>query len=310
MSCSTGFATKKPVAIELHTLLHEKQRYIHKRIREKYKKMTTVEGMLDIGKHCTICRQLDFLPFECRICSKCFCGKHRDEYNQHKCVVDAQRKKVLEREKMKVDVSQLPKASELFPDLEKIRAEAQTKYEKDKKKTIGERLSKDGGNEKLASIEVAMLRLKKLLGNTRVVAESRPGIFGFKKTSSKASQVVEMNKLKRSAIGDGRVPIGDRVYVWVHFNDDEDCKFNGRNSQYFSKKWPVGKMLDSSAQLANIKNLNNQTVDESLKLAMFKRVKKTGNVTADEEFVYIPLNGRVENEIRDGDEIYILRGKR
>ncbi|CAI8503892.1 unnamed protein product [Pichia kudriavzevii] len=69
-------------------------------------------------------------------------------------------------------------------------------------------------------------------------------------------------------------------------------------------------MLDSSAQLANIKNLNNQTVDESLKLAMFKRVKKTGNVTTDEEFVYIPLNGRVENEIRDGDEIYILRGKR
>ena len=33
---------------------------------------------IDLGKHCSVldCQQLDFLPFDCRHCSKIFCKEH------------------------------------------------------------------------------------------------------------------------------------------------------------------------------------------------------------------------------------------
>mmetsp|Transcript_25932 Transcript_25932/g.42570 ORF Transcript_25932/g.42570 Transcript_25932/m.42570 type:complete len:158 (-) Transcript_25932:149-622(-) len=38
----------------------------------------------DLGKHCELCRQLDFLPFECEGCSKLYCVEHRTR-DAHKC---------------------------------------------------------------------------------------------------------------------------------------------------------------------------------------------------------------------------------
>ena len=40
--------------------------------------------IMDIGKHCYKCGQLDFLPFVCDKCNKVFCRYHR-VYENHDC---------------------------------------------------------------------------------------------------------------------------------------------------------------------------------------------------------------------------------
>ena len=281
------------------------------------------EGIMDIGQHCTICRQLDFLPFVCPRCDKSYCNNHRIEYNTHECMMDEQAMKLKKLEHSKVDVSKLPKSKDLFPDLDKIRREAKEKYEMEQSRKIGNRLTnvRNGDNKPLTSIEVAMLRLKKLLSNSDVKKASTKSFLGFKakisassasKKPTAASKMLEMTQLKRSAKGDARITATDRVYVWVSYNSDDDTQFNGKHAQFFSKKWPIGKMLDSSADLAKVKNLNNKVVDSALKLAMFRKMRDGEKLTeaASEGFVYIPTSGRVEKEIKDGDDVYILRGQR
>jgi hypothetical protein len=285
--------------------------------------MTTIDkqddGMMDIGKHCTICRKLDFLPFVCPKCEESFCTNHRIEFNSHKCILEEQELKIARLNNKKIDVSKLPPSKTLFPDLEKIRNEANEKHKLEQNKKIGQRLTntKDSSGKQLTSIEVAMLRLKKLLGNKKVSTSKSKSIFGLGKSTTSlkatnASKILEMTKLKRSAKGDLRININDRVYVWVSYTSDDDTKFDNKNAQFFSKKWPIGKMLDSSAELLKIKNLNNKTVNASLKLAMFRKVREGENINVNDDsgFIYIPTNGRVEKEIKDGDEIYILRGQR
>lgn len=296
--------------------------------------MTTIEdrnqneeGMMDIGKHCTICRELDFLPFICPKCNKSYCNNHRLEFNNHQCVIDERKNKLNQLENAKVDISKLPKSKDLFPDLDKIRRRAEIKHKEEQNKKIGQRLTniKDSSNKPLTSIEVAMLRLKKLLGKSDLKNKNKSSKSIFSSLINKpttANKMIEMNKLKRSAKGDNRININDRVYVWMIYTSDDDSKFEVKSGQFFSKKWPIGKMLDSSAELSKIKNLNNKDVDKSQKLAMFRKIRTGEKVTNekgingdddddnDDEFVYIPTNGRVEKEIKDGDEIYILRGQR
>src|SRR5437660_596050 len=43
-----------------------------------------------IGEHCSLCGQLDFLPFKCTGCSKVFCLKHKST-SSHSCPGDSSR---------------------------------------------------------------------------------------------------------------------------------------------------------------------------------------------------------------------------
>ncbi|TID29712.1 hypothetical protein CANINC_001725 [Pichia inconspicua] len=287
--------------------------------------MTTIhedEGMLDIGKHCRICRELDFLPFVCHKCRFTYCSKHRDDYNEHDCD-GSKKKKPGDDKREKYDISKLPKASSVFPDLPKIRKEAEIKYQMEQGRKIGNRLTKvlNESDKPMTSIEVAMVRLKKLLKNSsdsmkksNSVGKGSGGFFGFgvkssSNTNSKSAKMIDMNSLRRNAKGDAKIAVIDRVYVWVSYNTDDEKSLTLREAQFFSKKWPIGKMLDSSAKLSKIRNLNNQEVDSSLKLAMFRKARDGEKINDSEEFVYIPTSSRVEKEIMNGDQIYILRGK-
>ena len=39
---------------------------------------------MDIGNHCNLCRQIDFLPHTCSMCNKTFCSDHL-AYSAHLC---------------------------------------------------------------------------------------------------------------------------------------------------------------------------------------------------------------------------------
>ena len=51
----------------------------------------------DLGKHCHICKQIDFLPFFCEDCQHYYCLDHRD----HGCL-DKKQKIVKKRKKIKI----------------------------------------------------------------------------------------------------------------------------------------------------------------------------------------------------------------
>ena len=42
------------------------------------------EGVMNLGKHCDKCKQLDFLPFTCEFCKLTYCSQHRNP-DTHQC---------------------------------------------------------------------------------------------------------------------------------------------------------------------------------------------------------------------------------
>lgn len=46
---------------------------------------------MSIGKKCELCKTLDFLPFDCKYCSKSFCLDHRT-VTSHRCENDPDKK--------------------------------------------------------------------------------------------------------------------------------------------------------------------------------------------------------------------------
>jgi len=46
----------------------------------------------DLGKHCELCRQLDYLPIQCNLCKKFYCKLH-SSYSNHNCIKFEKKKK-------------------------------------------------------------------------------------------------------------------------------------------------------------------------------------------------------------------------
>lgn len=53
-----------------------------------------------LGKHCTYCKQLDFLPFLCNKCNNHYCLKHR-KYESHGCPNEDDNKNIKINKKIK-----------------------------------------------------------------------------------------------------------------------------------------------------------------------------------------------------------------
>ncbi|VEU23787.1 DEKNAAC104866 [Brettanomyces naardenensis] len=231
-----------------------------------------------------------------------------------------------------VNTSHLPPASSLFPDLDKLRKEANEKAKNEH--PIGHRLggSKDhnDGSSPFLGAEVALSRLKKLLGggNKKRSGSSSSKSSGPSNSSSNSflkkfasssrkqtptSRIIEISKLKKAAKGDMNVPVTQRVFIWCVYVEERGGIVSEKTPLFVSKAWPVGRMLDSCTDLMKVKNVNNRVTDESQRLTVFRKRRphekgKDAAGITDEEFVYVPANGRVAREVNDGDLVYIVRG--
>lgn len=286
------------------------------------KDMTTIhkeEGMLDIGKHCSVCQRLDFLPYTCPKCKLSFCSRHREEFNHHKCIVEMRKK---QKEYRDVDTSYLPSAKTLFPDVDQMRKEANEKAKR-KNDRRGNLVfdRKLGSNGKHSTVENALAKLRRLLGNktasgSKVKTGMMHHLFGSSSKPSATQKLVTVARLRKAAKGDSRVSPSQRVYVNCLYIDESTGKeqLGKMTPIYVSKSWAVGRMLDSCADLMRIKNVNNRETSNLQKLTMFRgrrpgeKVTDGGNQLSDDKFVYIPANARVNKEIQDGDNVYMIRG--
>lgn len=229
-----------------------------------------ISGMLDIGEHCKICHQRDFLPFICPFCKTSFCQSHKLEFNDHHCK---------EKTINKIDISHLPSSKLVFPNLEKIRGSS-PKPKVVSKSSIGSSQKLGGNNGIKTPLEIALQRLKKLIPLSK-----KP--IGFK--------MAERVNLRKVSKGDIKIKIDDRVYIWCS-GILEDSKTD-KKGIWLNKNWSVGKTLDYLADQLKFQNLNNLTMDNDQRLFLF-----------DSEFKEFKLSKKVSESIKEGDIIYLVKG--
>ncbi|ODV61064.1 Cuz1p ASCRUDRAFT_75799 [Ascoidea rubescens DSM 1968] len=351
----------------------------------KFATSPSPDGLMDIGKHCEFCGQLDFLPFTCSKCKLVLCSNHRS-ISDHYCKFgdkpsetknDGSSKKMLMANK-----NNQQSVASLFPDRKKFNESFyeknnQTQIKSDKVSSSTKLLNNNNqnnnqnkikSNDKLFSVNAFnkikfFLKVEKKLkkNNKKSFGNSfsfknikNPLSFNKNKSSSTASatystkssaaaaapkntiaakrltstqRIIELSKLKTNAKGDPKIPVSSRIYAWVvkipDFNDNNDDTKNEKTIEeffnknmnkeilkpmYFSKTWPVGRVLDYIADELKIKNENNKINDKKFRLSIFRKIRDDEVPKNDDEIVYILPNGRVIKEIRDLDILYIVRG--
>jgi len=261
--------------------------------------------LMEIGEHCSFCGQIDFLPFKCS-CKSSFCSQHRLP-EVHNCPNLTKQKKQIHNKSSndEFDTSHLPSAKTLFPDRSNFKIELQTT--KENPNTLKKTLIKNKNNN-------ALLKLKNFF------FENQNNKSNFKNTNKNPSKrMIEISKLKTQSKGDSKIPISERIYIWVQIIDEESSSTSSSNIDKTSLKkkhpifinrcWPIGRALDFTAQELNLKNINNKTNDSSQKLFLFKHIDSIGNYDLNIENNFIKLNTSDRcSSLKDGDDIYIVRG--
>lgn len=262
---------------------------------------TKDQGVMNLGKHCEFCQQLDFLPFHCEYCQKDYCSQHRT-LESHKCV-----KKLGDEVKHVHRNYGGPTASSLFPDREKDKAKINQIIENSKPKPTNILQSQFKVGDVAAKTPNAFNKFKKFL-NLQKNNKSKSSITKLFNTSSKTktNPIVEISKLRKSAKGDIKVKADDRVYVWGLFVNGNDSDLSSINVEtdkkplYVSKLWPVGRALDSIAETLKISNYNNSTLNSEERLNIF--------LNKNEEIKLVQNSDRVNKAFKNGDVIYLVKG--
>lgn len=273
------------------------------------------QGIIDIGKNCAKCSQLDFLPFHCEFCNLTFCSNHRT-LESHNCVG----KDKFQTSRTGSPLYDGPSAKSLFPDNDERRRTLNQRLQNSQPKptTILEKQFRVGDIAKKTPNAFSkfnkFLKIQREKSAASSLAISK--LFSSKSKSSATSRTVELGKLRKDAKGDAKIPANDRIYIWsLYINgnskessgssreSDEFSRINvekDRKPIFVSKNWVVGRALDSIADNLKIPNINNSTNKSEEKLNIFK---------LDEEVpVHVQNNIKSISAFKNGDIIYLVRG--
>ncbi|KAK7803616.1 hypothetical protein U0070_014300 [Myodes glareolus] len=118
----------------------------------------------------------------------------------------------------------------------------------------------DHGCEKLEVPQPRMTATQKLVKDIigGAVSKGRKGA----KTSGTAAKVALM-KMKMHADGDKSLPQTERIYFQVYLPKGSKEK---SKAMFFCLRWSIGKVVDSAASLASLRNENNKLVAKKLRL--------------------------------------------
>ncbi|XP_062403192.1 AN1-type zinc finger protein 1 [Sardina pilchardus] len=216
---------------------------------------------LDIGKHCevTACNQNDFLPFTCDACSGVFCGEHRSR-ESHSCPqLNVQREVIVSEGSASSNLYQCAfqdcKGRELLPV---ICPHCEKNF------CLAHRHQDDHTCEKLETQKPRMAATKELVQKIVESKKNTPSSGRRKgaKNSATAAKVALM-KLKMHASGDKGIPQVERAYFQVFLPKEAKDRSVG---MFFCTKWTIGKVIDTAASQAGLKNNNNVLTAKKLRL--------------------------------------------
>lgn len=263
--------------------------------------------LMEIGEHCQICNQIDFLPFKCPYnCGLVYCEQHRSHLNEHNCPKKPQKSNQSRLQEHR----QVQSSKSLFPE----RPKGYILEPPSQKLTPSSQSSSKSTSSLSDPAKQALARLKKFISSSRATTK-KSSVFSLKpkkksstSSSPSASQkIIQLAKLKAEAKGDPKISLSERVHYYVQYvSEDNLPSENNQKCYYVSRSWPVGRLLDYTAKEMKIKNENNKTTDELKRLTIF-RDPRSGEQSSD-DFIFVPANGRVSQEIKDADHLYLVRG--
>ena len=118
------------------------------------------------------------------------------------------------------------------------------------------------------------------------------------KPTSASARLAEMNKLKREAKGDEKIPMEKRVYVHVEAEKETTRAKLPQAALWFSAEWSVGKVLDEAAKRLQVQNTNNVVDQEADRLRIFH--VEGGRV--------LDFSEKLGKAVQGGNTIVLLRG--
>ncbi|XP_069587636.1 AN1-type zinc finger protein 1 isoform X3 [Ranitomeya imitator] len=213
---------------------------------------------LEIGQHCDVenCGQLDFLPFVCDGCSRVFCLTHRSR-DSHGCP-----------ETTGSSGGGQPEGSTQHPCTYtgcggKELVEVLCPFCK-KHFCLRHRHQPDHKCDQLEAPKPRMAATQQLVKEIVDSKKCEPPskVRRGAKNAATAAKVALM-KLKLQAQGDNFLPQPERVYFQVYLPKGGKDK---SKAMFFCKKWSIGKVVDSAASIANLKNDNNKATAKKLRL--------------------------------------------
>ncbi|CCH60536.1 hypothetical protein TBLA_0D00260 [Henningerozyma blattae CBS 6284] len=287
------------------------------------------EGMLDVGTHCTFCRQLDFLPFHCDYCDKDFCSKHRTQQS-HLCTSLPTQNSISHRTTANLTTNKGNGDKffqSLLPDKAAVRLHTSGKPSS---KTIANSNIKDkqNGTEQYpmkaylnSSAKSRLLRfLKKMkqssskssISDSKDTTHLLSNTTNIKPSIKRSHRITELSKVKKIAIGDKKIPEDKRLYVYCYIIDqDIDSPSPSSSTKkhviFLDKNWVIGKNLDYIAKVLNVKNINiNSSTTQEEKLFLYNSVFPTNNDDFQAEL--LANNKKAMLMLKDLDTIYLVRG--
>ncbi|KAL6948653.1 hypothetical protein ACO0QE_001125 [Hanseniaspora vineae] len=261
--------------------------------------MTTPKstGMLEVGKHCDFCRQIDFLPFYCSYCKGCFCGEHRTK-ELHHCKYLLKQLENKERQQPKTVDNNGKFFKSLLPEPGYIRVNQPstgnqaTGLSEKNNLTIRGKLEKQGQ-------KTALGKLKSFF--EKYSSKSSSG-FKIAKKQTPSSKLIAISKMKQTAKGDTKIPQQNRIYCNLYLIlGEKDTGKPIKHEFFINKVWPVGRVVDYLASRLDIKNVNiSDTATKDEKLFLY--------IGEDINSKLLNSSDRVLNSVKDGDTLYLVRG--
>ncbi|KAF9874637.1 AN1-like Zinc finger [Colletotrichum karsti] len=275
-----------------------------------------------VGKHCEYdyCNQLDFLPFFCQSCKHTFCLDHRSE-SSHKCAnagAWAARRRQAELAKpaygagrqLRDTVSEKPCASPSCKTT--IGTSLVTGVHCpgcNRDYCLKHRLKEDHDCKNLvplgarpgSQIDVAARTrsaFDKLKAWGTAKKEQAGRALPKPKPTSASARLVAVNKLKKTAKGDEKLPQEKRVYLYVEAEAETAKAKFPKGEFFFSKDWVVGRVLDEAARRLQVENVNNRSSNEQDKLRVFH--VEGGRL--------LEFNEKVGASLVSGNTVVLLRG--
>lgn len=242
----------------------------------------------DVGRPCSICSSIDFLPFKCAYCQRVFCKEHSTQVRPegHGCPAYKSFSNIVPEEEQKRDGSATFKG--LLPDRSRKAQEitlTPEELEKQKKK------------------EAALALLRKNFPN------SATGIASSSTTSktptqSASSRKIMIMKLKQNAKAldrlrnEKQIPLGERRYFFAIVSNGGETE---KRPFWLPKNCSCGKALDLLTSALKVPNENNIATTPASERLVLVTLNATGAMTS------LATGKTIESAISDGDQVMVVK---
>jgi predicted nucleic acid binding AN1-type Zn finger protein len=243
------------------------------------------QGLLEVGQHCFICNKLDFLPFKCYDCNKTFCADHKRP-EAHDCE-PVSRRPASQNSAQRTTGSRLGTGS---PSGNRLGGSRSTSVSRTSSPDIPSGHATGSRAIPSTTSTTSSSKLEKL-----------KSFWAAKKSVPKPkrpNQALALAELKKSAKGDDKIPMQDRIYFYIErpesrYIDTVTNQSTVRPAKklpvYFSKDMVVGRVLDKSSELLSISNRNSNSD------------KKIGLYSAQ----LLPYSAKLGDLVKNGDQLVV-----